>query len=379
MDIRYLPFMWIFLITQTRLVCADVQFLERNVGESVFIPCASDQNNPSPFAVYLKRTWLRVDDVLFMLSSTKPTIINSDDDQRITVSGDPGTGQVNVTIAKLRETDTDRYYCEFFVEGSPVDRKIPGKTEFFLYVSADASESLDVTHVEACAGGSADLPCLPPRGDGSAVAGVSLQRRKGRSPAEVLYRSTQHRRGTSSASFSPPSSSDAFPSERLRWSTAPGAGGISYNVSLLRLQPEDSGFYSCKLLVPGRTDGGAGLGRHVVFVSVQGVQCSCSNYTTLLYILSVAAALLFFILIGLLLIYRGKSHDRVKPQPQVPIYEEMVGVKSRHPKKAPCHPGDLHLEEPDTSVYCNSLLKSRPENHYETSNGAYSPLQERQK
>ncbi|CAK6953422.1 cd7 antigen-like [Scomber scombrus] len=59
------------------------------------------------------------------------------DKSRTIVSGDPINHTLNVTISELTTKDTDRYYCEFIVENpSSEDEHIPGKTEFFLLVTA---------------------------------------------------------------------------------------------------------------------------------------------------------------------------------------------------------------------------------------------------
>lgn len=122
--------------------------------------------------------------------------------------------------------------------------------------------------METCAGGSAVLPCLTPGsgGDGLAVEGVSLVRRRGQAPVEVLYHS-RRRHGDGS-----PSSSSHFPEERFQLTSAPGPLGISYNLTLLEMQPDDSGAYSCQLLLRGRVDAGSSgdLGRRMSFVSVRG-------------------------------------------------------------------------------------------------------------
>lgn len=117
--------------------------------------------------------------------------------------------------------------------------------------------------VETCAGGTAMLPCLPLNGEGLAVEGVSLKRRRGRAPVEVLYHSKRHH-----GSASP--SSSQFPVEKIDLSSAPGPGGFTYNLTLQRLQPDDSGLYSCQLLLRGRPDSTTSLGRQVFFLSVQG-------------------------------------------------------------------------------------------------------------
>lgn len=125
--------------------------------------------------------------------------------------------------------------------------------------------SVDVGLVETCDGGSAVLPCRPPNGEDLAVEGVSLMRQRGHAPVEVLYNSRRHH-----GSASPSSSSSQFSAEKVRLSSAPGPGGITYNLTLQQLQPDDSGLYSCQLLLRGRADSSTSLGRHLFFVSVQG-------------------------------------------------------------------------------------------------------------
>lgn len=118
--------------------------------------------------------------------------------------------------------------------------------------------------VETCAGGAAVLPCHPPHGEGLAVEGVSLKRQRGKAPVEVLYHSKQHHSSSSVDS--------QFPTERVHLSSAPGPSGITFNLTLQQLQPDDSGLYSCQLLLRGRSDSSSStdLGRRVFFVSVQG-------------------------------------------------------------------------------------------------------------
>ncbi|XP_076026456.1 cd7 antigen-like [Genypterus blacodes] len=341
-------------ITKSKLVCCDIRFLERHEGDSVVFPCVAEQSGRSPVGVYLKRSWLHSAQVLFMYTNTQFT---SDEEERITVSGDPSSHLLNVSLSQLRASDTDRYYCEFLVENhSSVDEVVPGKTEFFLYVAPDARASVDIVQIEACAGGSAVLPCLPPNGESSAVEGVSLKRQKGQTPVEVLY-SLKHQGGTSSPAY--PSS---FPLERVQLTMVPGLSSITYSLTLLQLQPEDSALYSCQLLLPDRPDSRSSLGRRVFLVSVQGGQCGCSNYTTLLYALTGAVGFLFIILLVVVIMYQGKTRQSVKPQLQPPIYEEMVGVQPLRRKLVPGH-----LEEMDASEYNNCLAKkSCQENHYES-------------
>ncbi|XP_064819814.1 uncharacterized protein LOC135537691 isoform X2 [Oncorhynchus masou masou] len=343
----HLSGVWLLLITHTVLVFCDVEYLERTQGDSIEFDCISEFNASKPIGLYLKRKWLQPNqEVLFVFTEQKPSFYG-DVKERIHVTGDPSTHRVNVTLSQLKRTDTDIYYCEFvFPDASSADQKIPSNMEFFLYVdNIDVPDNkMDVGLIETCAGGSAVLPCLAPYGSPSAMEGVCLKRRWGRAPVEVLFHS---KRPSSSASFPP--------EERLHLGT--GLGGLAYNLTLLKMQPEESAFYSCELLLPGRSDNSARLGRYVYFVSVQGVRCSCTGYTPLLYALSAAVGLLLIFLMALGVAHYGKTRgDRVKPQPhQASIYEEMVGVRppNRNGKVSPLLPPEA------------PPLSSQQENHRE--------------
>lgn len=356
--------LWIVVITQTGFVCSDMSYIERHEGESVVLPCAVDDRNPSPFGVYLRRRWLDPRKVLFKHTGSEFVLGNNADKNRTTVSGDPSLHSLNVTISQLRAADTDRYYCEFVVANSESeDLSIEGKTEFLLLVTADAPGSVDMELVEACSGGSAVLPCLPPHGEGSAVEGVSLKRQRARSPVEVLYHSKQQQHSSSSSSVS------QFSADRVQLSTAPGPSGITYQLTLQQLQPDDSALYSCQLLLRGRPDSSTSLGRQVFFVSVQGDQCGCSSYSSLLYALSSAVAVLLLLLLaGFVVLYKSKARRSVKSHPQ-PIYEEMTGMQPLN-RKAASH----QLEETESPEYRNCpVTKSCPENHYERPTGRLFP------
>ncbi|XP_010772423.1 cd7 antigen-like isoform X2 [Notothenia coriiceps] len=367
--IQYLAFLWTLFITQTGFVCSDMEFLERSEGGSVVLPCELEQRNTSPYGIYLKRSWLNQIEVLFQFTKTDFTVEDSYDKKRISVSGDPSTHSLNVTISQLSASDTDRYYCEFVVDNpSSEDITIRGKTEFFLLVKADAPGSVDIGLVETCSGGSAVLPCLPPHGEAMVVEGVSLKRQRGRGPVEVLYNS-KHQHGSS-----PPSFSSLFPVERVHLSSAPGPRGLTYNLTLQHLQPDDSALYSCQLLLQGGPHTSTLLGRQVVFVSVQGGQCGCSRYSILLYALSSAVVvLLLLLLLGFVVIYKGKARRSVRSHPQAPIYEEMTGSR----KLATRNQAPRNLEEMEPSEYTNcTVKKSCPQNHYESPRGALCPRSE---
>lgn len=103
----------------------------------MLLPCEVEQTDPPPYGVYLKRSWLRPGEVLFMYTKSDFSVDNDDDKQRTSVSGDPSSRAVNVTISGLRAADTDRYNCEFVVaKPSSEDLRLRGKTDFFLLVTA---------------------------------------------------------------------------------------------------------------------------------------------------------------------------------------------------------------------------------------------------
>eukprot|EP00066_Takifugu_rubripes_P021391 XP_011610657.1 PREDICTED: uncharacterized protein LOC105417611 isoform X1 [Takifugu rubripes] len=337
--------LWALVVTQAR---GDVQFLERREGESVLLPCALERGDSPPLGVYLKRTWLRPGEVMFMYTGTELSATTEGDKKRIGASGDPSSRAVNVSISQLRVGDTDRYRCEFVVgNAASADLHLPGTTDFFLLVTAgDAGGPLDIDLVQACVGGSALISCPPPHGARGTVEGVILKRRRG-DAVEVLYDSKRHPGSTSAPS--------PIPKERIQVLSAPGPAGFTHNLSLQRLLPHDGGLYSCQTL---HADGpvGAGLGTRAIFVSVEG-HCSCSGTPALLYALSAVVVFLFILLCLTVVVFQTKSRRSVQVSRQAPVYEEMVGMLGTTRGPGPRAPGETEYK------------KSFPENHYETPRG----------
>ncbi|XP_061131094.1 cd7 antigen-like isoform X2 [Syngnathus typhle] len=291
--------LWTLLIIHSVFVCGDIQFLEREEGDSVDFPCAMKPRNPSPFGFYMKRTWLHPGEVLFKYTDTEADVKDSANIHRLAVRGDPNNHSLTVTLSDLRADDTDRYYCEFVVDSRSEDKSVPGDTEFFLLVNPAPTTteyplpgaSVDIGRIDVCTGGSAVVSCLPPNGEDLPVEGVRLMRRRGRAPVELLYHSQRHL-------VDGPTATSRF----QLWS-APGPRGFTYNLTLRHLQPEDSGLYSCQLLLRGRHDISSSLHmRQAVFVSVEGGSCGCSSYQTLLYALS-SAVLVLLVFLALILVY----------------------------------------------------------------------------
>ncbi|RVE76322.1 hypothetical protein OJAV_G00008440 [Oryzias javanicus] len=100
-------------------------------------------------------------------------------------------------------------------------------------------------------------------------------------------------------------------------------------------------------------------------------KCDCVQYSVLLYAMSAAVALLLLLVVFMAVCKSKASHSR-KPHPQVPIYEEMVGVNSPIQKTF-----QSHLEEMGSGEYKNcSRKKSNPENHYESPRRVPHPMSE---
>lgn len=358
--IRDLVCLWTLFLTHSGPVqCSATEFLARDAGDSVVLPCLVDQTLTPPIGVYLKRTWLRRTEVLFKYQHSEVSVLDSEYDNRSSVSGDPSSHALNVTLSELRPSDTDRYICEFHIN-NPQSQDItkPGKTDFLLFVRGDAP-AVDRGWVHTCVGGSATLPCVSPIGDSSPVEGVILKRQRGLEPVEVLYHSKHSL------------SSSQFSGKRVQLTTAPGPGGISYNLTVQQLQPEDGGLYCCQLLLHGRLPSRT-MGRRGVYVSVQGDQCGCSSYSALIYALSSAVGVAAVLILVVVVMYRGKQQRAVKAHtPAAPIYEEMSVLQPKSTKQSP-----EHLEETQ-SVYRNvSVKKPCPENHYERPNGVPCPNSE---
>ncbi|XP_051563349.1 uncharacterized protein LOC127446457 isoform X1 [Myxocyprinus asiaticus] len=65
--------------------------------------------------------------------------------------------------------------------------------------------------------------------------------------------------------------------------------------------------------------------------------CSCSGYLLLLYVISAAACLLAVLVVTLITAYCCKLPKSRKPQPVVPVYEEMAGVRPAKGKATSRH------------------------------------------
>ncbi|KAJ8363495.1 hypothetical protein SKAU_G00123260 [Synaphobranchus kaupii] len=83
--------------------------------------------------LYLKRKCVEpAREVMFF--SASGLAVSPEDKERIHVQGDMSTKTLNVTISQLQLRDSGVFYCEFVYAGQPLDRFIPGKEDFILFV-----------------------------------------------------------------------------------------------------------------------------------------------------------------------------------------------------------------------------------------------------
>ncbi|KAL7405347.1 hypothetical protein ABVT39_027583 [Epinephelus coioides] len=220
-----------------------------------------------------------------------------------------------------------------------------------LFLTQTGFVCSDIQFIERSQGETVVLPCvIDPRN--TSPYGVYLKR-DWLHPKEVLFKYTD-------SNFNLNDNDD-----KNRISVTGDPSRHSLNVTISQLNAGDTDRYYCEFLVanPSSVDDQIRGKTEFVLLVNAGGQCGCSNYSTLLYALSAAVAvLLLLLLFGFVVIYKGKARRSVKSHPQAPIYEEMTGVKPVCRKLAP-----HHLEEMESSEYRNcSVKKSCPENHYES-------------
>lgn len=107
------------------------------------------------------------------------------------------------------------------------------------------------------------------------------------------------------------------------------------NVSISHLQGSDTDRYVCEFVYENLPTDYIKFGREEFFLYVADYvekPCSCSSYPLLLYTIAGAVGLLLLIILGLAVAYCGKTRNGRKPQPAVPIYEEMAGLQSGNGK-----------------------------------------------
>uniref|UniRef100_A0A3P8RLJ0 Ig-like domain-containing protein n=1 Tax=Amphiprion percula TaxID=161767 RepID=A0A3P8RLJ0_AMPPE len=217
----------------------------------------------------------------------------------------------------------------------------------------------DMRFIERHEGESVVLPCVADERKPSPF-GVYL-RRRWLDPRKVLFKHT-------GSEFVLGNNAD-----KNRTSVSGDPNLHSLNVTISQLRAADTDRYYCEFVVGNDASEDQFIEGKTEFLLLvtAGDQCGCSSYSSLLYALSsaVAVLLLLLLLAGCVLIYKGKARRGVKSHPQAPIYEEMTGMQPLS-RKAASH----RLEEMESSEYRNCpVTKSCPENYYERPTGGLCP------
>ncbi|KAM8845808.1 uncharacterized protein AB9W97_000771 [Spinachia spinachia] len=149
------------------------------------------------------------------------------------------------------------------------------------------------------------------------------------------------------------------------------AGGLDsrqVNVTVALLRPSDTGLYVWELSYGAENRSQKNvLGAPKVFLLVEGTggSCRCSaSYPPLLLIIFTVAGLLLLTLSLLAIEKCVKSRRLHRPQPPVPIYEEMTCKQQSllAPQNNPEAPS--HLEEVNFPVYANPNIRQPQDNYY---------------
>ncbi|XP_026118944.1 cd7 antigen-like [Carassius auratus] len=125
------------------------------------------------------------------------------------------------------------------------------------------------------------------------------------------------------------------------------------HLTISNLQGQDTDVYHCEFHYDDLPYDKNVPGKMEFFIYIEDLShdpCYCSSYLPLLYVISGAACLLGVLVFTLLSAYCCKWPNRSKPQPVVPVYEEMTGVRSTKQKATSCHTDIAKLEEANSSV-----------------------------
>ncbi|KAA8585007.1 hypothetical protein FQN60_003701 [Etheostoma spectabile] len=157
------------------------------------------------------------------------------------------------------------------------------------------------------------------------------------------------------------------PEHRGRLQICGGLDSLQVNVTMSHLQCRDTGLYMWELSYRENRSNQIILSAQKVFLLVEGTgrSCQCStSYSPLLLTIFTITGLLLLTLSWLAIEKCVKARHRHRPQPPVPIYEEMTrkqqsaGIHQNNPE-APSH-----LEEVNFPVYANPNIRQPQDNYY---------------
>ncbi|XP_029292887.1 uncharacterized protein LOC115011788 [Cottoperca gobio] len=201
---------------------------------------------------------------------------------------------------------------------------------------------------------SLELSCCPQQDHGS-LTGLHLYHRSGQSQTTLL-------------SMAVGGETRVDPEHIGRLQLGGGLDSLQVNVTMSHLQRSDTGLYMWEMSY--REENSADqviLSDQKVFLLVEGTgrSCQCSaSYPPLLLTIFTIAGLLLLTLSWLAIEKCVKARQHHRPQPPVPIYEEMtrkqqsVGIPQNNLEATP------HLEEVNFPVYANPNIRQPQDNYY---------------
>ncbi|XP_019117441.2 uncharacterized protein LOC109139205 [Larimichthys crocea] len=221
---------------------------------------------------------------------------------------------------------------------------------FFIHLSKVSAELIFEHLMESQ---SLELSCSPQQEYGS-LRGLHLYHRSAQSQTTLL-------------SMAVNSEAKVDPQHRGRLQHSKGLDSLQVNVTISHLQPSDTGLYMWELSYREDSVDQIITSTQKVFLFVErtGRSCQCSpSYGPVILIIFTTAALLLLTLIWLAVEKCVKTKHHLRPQPPVPIYEEMTRKQQSTGNPQNNHEAASHLEEVNFPVYANPNIRQPQDNYY---------------
>ncbi|KAG5280037.1 hypothetical protein AALO_G00084240 [Alosa alosa] len=146
-----------------------------------------------------------------------------------------------------------------------------------------------------------------------------------------------------------------------------GIASFPINVNISQLRRTDTGLYTSRFINKGSSSNQDVEGSTQLFLYVKGADedgpCQCSRYTSLLYAISAAVALLSLLLTGFCLMQHSKQRPSSKPPPPMnDIYEVMsIGQQGNLVTQ---NGQQMATQQEDMNIYATPNLTPVQENQY---------------
>ncbi|XP_022608093.1 uncharacterized protein LOC111227019 [Seriola dumerili] len=157
------------------------------------------------------------------------------------------------------------------------------------------------------------------------------------------------------------------PEHRGRLQLCGGLDSPQVNVTISHLEHSDTGLYMWELTYGEELSPDLVLSAQKVFLLVDGAGrlCQCSpSYPPLILTIFAAAGLVMLTLGWLAAEKCVKARRHHRPQPPVPIYEEMTRKQQSAGIPQNNHEAPSHLEEDNFPVYANPNIRQPQDNYY---------------